>query len=84
MDACSEQCLRRDVSWWHVQAFKTYKLGGKLSELLYSPAAVHGMDLQAASVKPRARANPMMAVCHNTLFLYGGVVEVNPPPSSLV
>ena len=48
-----------------------------MSELLYSPAAVHGMDLKAASLKPRARANPMLTVCHNTLYLYGGVVEVS-------
>ncbi|KAK9802848.1 hypothetical protein WJX73_007641 [Symbiochloris irregularis] len=58
------------------KAYKTYKLGGKLSELLYSPAAAHGVDLTAASVKPRARANPMLTVCHHTLYLYGGVVEV--------
>ena len=63
-----------------MQAFKTYKLGGKLSELLYSPAAVHGMDLKAASLRPRARANPMLAVCQTTLYLYGGVVEVSQQP----
>ena len=53
-------------------------MGGKMSELLYSPAAIHGVDLASATVKPRARANPMMAVCGNTMYLYGGVVEVSP------
>jgi hypothetical protein len=59
------------------QAYKTYKLGGKISELLYSPAA-YGIDLSSQHVlKPRARANPMMTVLGNTLILMGGIVEVN-------
>ena len=36
------------------QAYKTYRLGGKLSELLYSPAAF-GIDLSHQDM-PRPRA----------------------------
>eukprot|EP00884_Botryococcus_braunii_P008682 jgi/Botrbrau1/17815/Bobra.0127s0060.1 len=58
------------------KAYKTYKLGGKISELLYSPAA-YGIDLSSQHIlKPRARANPMMTVYGNTLVLMGGIVEV--------
>ena len=38
------------------QAFQTYKLGGKMSELLYSPAA-YGIDLSSKDMpKPRKPA----------------------------
>jgi hypothetical protein len=38
------------------QAFKTYRLGGKMSELLYSPAA-YGIDLSHKDMpRPRARS----------------------------
>ncbi|EIE25653.1 galactose oxidase [Coccomyxa subellipsoidea C-169] len=58
------------------KAYKTYKLGGNISELLYSPAT-YGIDLSHKDVpRPRARANPMMAVVGNTLWMLGGVVEV--------
>lgn len=58
------------------QAYKTYKLGGKVSELLYSPAA-YGIDVSARDApKPRARSSPMMAVVKNTLWMFGGIVEV--------
>ena len=47
-----------------------------MSELLYSPAA-YGIDIAARDApRPRARANPMLAVAGNTLWLLGGVVEV--------
>lgn len=60
-----------------VQAYKAYKLGGKVSELLYSPA-LYGIDLSAQNMpKPRARSSPMMAVVGNTLWLFGGTVEVH-------
>jgi hypothetical protein len=37
------------------QAYTTYKLGGQISELLYSPAT-YGIDLSAKDmIKPRAR-----------------------------
>lgn len=59
-----------------MQAYKAYKLGGKVSELLYSPA-LYGIDLSAQDMpKPRARSSPMMAVVANTLWLFGGTVEV--------
>ena len=59
-----------------LQAYKAYKLGGKVTELLYSPA-LYGIDLSAQNMpKPRARAAPMMAVVGNTLWLFGGSVEV--------
>jgi hypothetical protein len=57
-------------------AYRTYKLGGQVSELLYSPAA-YGIDLSATNViRPRARAAPAMAVLRNTLWLWGGQVEI--------
>jgi hypothetical protein len=60
-----------------VQAYKAYKLGGKVSELLYSPA-LYGIDLSAQNMpKPRARCSPMVAVVGNTLWLFGGTVEVS-------
>ena len=65
-----------------LQAIKTYQLGGKLSELLYSPAAMHGVDMSSNSVKPRARVKPMLAVCGNSMFLYGGTVEVRTQSSA--
>ena len=62
-----------------LQAYKAYKLGGKVSELLYSPA-LYGVDLSAQNMpKPRARSSPMMAVVGNTLWLFGGTVEVSTP-----
>lgn len=63
-----------------MQAFKTYKLGGQVSELLYSPAT-YGVDLSStALLKPRARQAPMMAVVKNTLWLLGGIVEARSLP----
>lgn len=59
------------------QAYKAYQLGGKVSELLYSPA-LYGIDLSAQNMpKPRARCSPMLAVVGNTLWLFGGTVEVS-------
>ncbi|KAL3147670.1 hypothetical protein ABBQ32_002423 [Trebouxia sp. C0010 RCD-2024] len=58
------------------KAYKAYKLGGKVSELLYSPA-LYGIDLSAQNMpKPRARSSAMMAVVGNTLWLFGGMVEI--------
>ena len=62
---------------YSMQAYKTYKLGGKMSELLYSPAT-YGVDFSSKTMlKPRARQAPMMAVVKNALWLMGGIVEVN-------
>ena len=66
-----------------MQAIKTYQLGGKLSELLYSPATLHGVDMSSGDLKPRARVKPMITVCGNTLYMYGGSVEVRPWPALL-
>lgn len=58
------------------KAMQTYRVGGKVSELLYSPATV-GIDWSSKDiVRPRARAAPLMAVLKNTLWLLGGVVEI--------
>lgn len=58
------------------KAYKTYQLGGKLNELLYSPA-LYGVDLSGKDMpKPRARSNAMMTVSGDTLWLFGGIVEV--------
>ena len=57
-------------------ALKTYKLGGQISELLYSPAT-YGIDLSAKDViKPRARSAPMLAVLRHTMWMWGGMVEI--------
>ena len=57
-------------------ALKAYKLGGQISELLYSPAT-YGIDLSAKDmIKPRARSAPMLAVLRNTLWMLGGMVEI--------
>ncbi|KAL4432778.1 hypothetical protein ABPG77_008104 [Micractinium sp. CCAP 211/92] len=42
--------------------YKTYRLGGQISELLYSPAT-YGVDFSSKDlIKPRARAAPMLCV----------------------
>ncbi|KAL4541299.1 hypothetical protein Ndes2437B_g05679 [Nannochloris sp. 'desiccata'] len=57
-------------------AMKAYKLGGQISELLYSPASF-GIDLSAKDmIKPRARSAPMLAVLRHTLWMWGGMVEI--------
>jgi Galactose oxidase, central domain/IQ calmodulin-binding motif len=58
------------------QAFKVYKMGGAISEVLYSPAA-YGVDLSSRGApRPRARINASAAVVRNTLWLFGGCVEI--------
>lgn len=48
----------------------------QVSELLYSPATF-GVDMSVKHLpKPRARYRPMLAVIKNTLWLYGGIVEI--------
>lgn len=62
-----------------MQAYTTYKLGGKLSEMLYSPAT-YGVDFSGKHLpRPKARANANLAVVGNTLWLMGGIVEVRLP-----
>lgn len=58
------------------QAMKLYRIGGKISEVLYSPAA-YGVDLSSQNVpKPRARINANICVVKNKLWLFGGIVEI--------
>ena len=59
-----------------LQAYKSYRLGGSISELLYSPA-LYGIDLSAADApRPRARSSAMCCTVGHTLWLFGGIVEV--------
>lgn len=64
------------LSLLHLKAYKTYKLGGKMSELLYSPATFGVNFSSKTMLKPRARQAPMMAVVKNSLWMMGGIVEV--------
>jgi N-acetylneuraminic acid mutarotase len=58
------------------KAYTTYRLGGAISELLYSPAA-YGLDLSIRNApKPRGRINAQMAVVGNDVWLFGGIVEI--------
>ena len=57
-------------------AMKTFQLGGKVPELLYSPAT-YGIDLSAKDmIKPKARSAPMLCVLRNTMWMWGGIVEI--------
>jgi hypothetical protein len=59
------------------KAYKLYKIGGAISEVLYSPAA-YGVDLSSRNApKPRARINSNACVVKNTLWLFGGAVEIS-------
>jgi hypothetical protein len=65
------------------KAFKIYKIGGAMSEVLYSPAA-YGVDLSSRNApKPRARINANMCVVKNVLWLFGGIVEIGDKEVSL-
>ncbi|PNW78421.1 hypothetical protein CHLRE_09g398200v5 [Chlamydomonas reinhardtii] len=58
------------------KAYIAYRIGGVVSELLYSPATF-GLDLSSLNMpKPRARIGALMAVVANTLWLLGGTVEI--------
>ena len=58
------------------KAYTTYRLGGEISELLYSPAA-YGLDLSIRNApKPRGRINAQMSVVGNEVWLFGGIVEI--------
>mmetsp|Transcript_2540 Transcript_2540/g.7716 ORF Transcript_2540/g.7716 Transcript_2540/m.7716 type:complete len:212 (+) Transcript_2540:138-773(+) len=58
------------------KAYETYKVGGKISELLYSPAT-YGIDWDSKElIRPRARSAPTLFVLKNTLWLWGGMVEI--------
>ena len=58
------------------KAYRTYKLGGVISELLYSPAA-YGIDMSIKNMpKPKGRINAQVAVVGNEAWLLGGIVEI--------
>ena len=57
------------------KAYKTYKIGGKVNELLYSPAVIKGSN--AKIVLPRPRIKGSMVVIDNVLWLYGGSFETD-------
>lgn len=58
------------------KAMRLYRIGGKISEVLYSPAA-YGVDLSSQNApKPRARINANICVVKNKLWLLGGIVEI--------
>ena len=58
------------------KAYEIYKVGGKVSELLYSPAT-YGIDWDSKElIRPRARSAPTLFVLKNTLWLWGGMVEI--------
>lgn len=58
------------------KAYHTYRMGGQISELLYSPAA-YGIDLSDSGPKPRARSAPMVTVLKNKMWVWGGIVEIS-------
>lgn len=58
------------------KAYVAYRVGGVVSELLYSPAS-YGVDPGSQDYpKPRARINAHVAVSGSDMWLYGGIVEV--------
>lgn len=58
------------------KAMTLYRIGGMISEVLYSPAA-YGVDLSSQNApKPRARINANICVVKNKLWLFGGIVEI--------
>ena len=56
------------------KAYKLYKVGGQVSELLYSPGSGEAAPRHAP--RPRGRMNAAVAVKGNILYLYGGSVEI--------
>jgi len=56
------------------KAYKTYRLGGAVSELLYAPAS--GERPPRDAPRPRGRINAQLAVSGSTLYVYGGIVEI--------
>ena len=56
------------------KAFKLYKVGGQVSELLYSPGS--GEAAPKTAQRPRGRMNASIATRGNLLYLYGGAVEM--------
>jgi len=58
------------------KAYTLYKIGGVVSEILYSPAA-YGLDMSVKNMpKPRGRISAQVCVVGNRLWLFGGIVEI--------
>lgn len=63
------------------KAYKLYKVGGVVSELLYSPGS--GEAPPKSLPKPRGRINAAIAIKANSMYLFGGVVELGDVEVSL-
>ncbi|GLC36147.1 hypothetical protein PLESTB_001375400 [Pleodorina starrii] len=58
------------------KAYQLYRIGGVVSEILYSPAT-YGLDLSVLNIpKPKARICALTTIVGSTLWLLGGTVEV--------
>ena len=56
------------------KAYKLYRVGGQVSELLYSPGS--GEAAPKTAPRPRGRMNAAVAVRGNNMYLFGGAVEI--------
>jgi len=56
------------------KAYKLYKVGGVVSELLYSPGS--GEAPPKSLPRPRGRINAAIAIQGNILYMFGGVIEL--------
>ena len=56
------------------KAYKLYRVGGQVSELLYSPGS--GEAAPKTAPRPRGRMNAAVAVRGNNLYMFGGAVEI--------
>ena len=56
------------------KAYRVYKLGGALSEMLYAPA--QGVAPKKDGPKPLGRINAGLAVVAGNMYLYGGLIEM--------
>ena len=56
------------------KAYKLYKVGGVVSELLYSPGS--GEAPPKSLPKPRGRINAALSIKGNTMYMFGGVIEI--------
>jgi len=63
------------------KAYKLYKVGGVVSELLYSPGS--GEAAPKTLPKPRGRINAAISIKANSMYLFGGVVELGDVEVSL-
>ena len=66
--------LARSRGYQVRKAYKLYKVGGVVSELLYSPGS--GEAAPKTLPKPRGRINAAISIKANSMYLFGGVVEL--------